>query len=296
MEIKQVQYFLAVAKSGSFSTAADDLYISQSSLSKQIIALEKELACLLFDRSKRKIVLTDAGRVFLQHAVQINETYKRLTSDLVEFSTATTLSIASIPVIAQYGISDYITQFRTAYPTINLILEEREAYEILPALNAEQYDLAFVRDNYLDTDQFGFVSIYTDQFEVLVSRNHKFARRSKLSLQELANENFILFDKGTIVYELSMEACRAAGFDPRVFYASLRVESIISLVRSNVGVTLMMKRVGDYHQHPDVISIPLEELITSHLGIAYLKNKRLTRPARTFIDLIQKQIEEKESA
>jgi DNA-binding transcriptional LysR family regulator len=288
MEIKQVTYFLAIVESGSFSTAAEDLFISQSALSKQIIALEKELACLLFNRSKRKIALTDAGQVFYQHAVQINEVYRKLMSDLAEFTPTTALRIASIPVIAQYGVSDYIAQFRTAYPTVNLVLEEREASAILPALKEEQYDLAFARDNYLDSDQYGFVKLCEDQFDVLVSREHAFARRSSLSLKELANENFILFDKGTIVYELSVEACRKAGYDPRVYYASFRVESILSLVASNLGITLMMKRVGDYHHHPDVVSIPLEEKITSNLGIVYLKSKKLSRSAKIFIDLIQK--------
>jgi DNA-binding transcriptional LysR family regulator len=289
MEIKQIMYFLAIVQSGSFSNAAEDLFISQSSLSKQIIALEKELACLLFDRGKRKIALTDAGQVFYRHAVQINEIYRKLTSDLAEFAPTTALRIASIPVIAQYGLPDYIAQFRTSNPNVNLILEEREASAILPALKEEQYDLAFARDNYLDGDQYGFVKICEDQFDVLVSKMHPFARRPSLSLKELANQNFILFDKGTIVYELSVEACQKAGYDPRVYYASFRVESILSLVASNLGITLMMKRVGDYHHHPDVVSIPLEEKITSNLGIVYLKNKKLSRSARTFLDLIRKE-------
>ena len=68
MEIRQVEYFLSIVKTGSFSEAADEHFISQSSLSKNIIALEKELGVSLFDRSKRKVFLTDAGEVFLEHA------------------------------------------------------------------------------------------------------------------------------------------------------------------------------------------------------------------------------------
>ena len=82
MEIKQVQYFLTVAEAGSFSVAAEDLYISQSSLSKQIIALEKELGIPLFDRSKRKIALTPAGETYLKHARNIHAEYQVLMTDL----------------------------------------------------------------------------------------------------------------------------------------------------------------------------------------------------------------------
>jgi LysR family transcriptional regulator, transcription activator of glutamate synthase operon len=287
MEFKQLHSFLTIAHFGSFSSAADELFISQSSLSKQMIALEKELGCQLFDRSRRKIALTEAGEVFMRNAEPLNNGYKRLLSDLGEFSATTTLSIASIPVIAQYGISDYIAQFRGTYPGVNLTLEEREGSAILPALNDEQYELAFVRDNTLDQKQYGWVKIFRDQMVVLVSKRHALAYQTMLSLRELQNENFILFDKGTVVHELSMEACRMAGFEPRVFYASLRVESILSLVASNIGVALMMKRISEYHSHPEVVSITLEEVISSNLVIAYLKNKKLSQSARNFIDLIQ---------
>lgn len=102
MEIKQVQYFLAIVETGSFSAAADNLYISQSSLSKQIIALEKSLDVQLFDRSKRKVSLTEAGIVFEKHAHTFNELYKSMLVDVGEFrKTSPEISIAAIPVIAQ---------------------------------------------------------------------------------------------------------------------------------------------------------------------------------------------------
>jgi LysR family transcriptional regulator, transcription activator of glutamate synthase operon len=164
----------------------------------------------------------------------------------------------------------------------------------VPALLDEQHDLAFIRDYHLDPDVFGFVEIYRDQMVVLVSRQHAFAQRDWLSLSELANENFILFDKGTVVHELSVDACRQAGFEPCLFYASFRVESVLSLVASNMGVALMMKRISEYHQQPDVVSIPLKKRVASNLVLAYLKKKKLSRPAKNFIDLVQKQLRENE--
>jgi LysR family transcriptional regulator, transcription activator of glutamate synthase operon len=83
VEIKQVQYFLSIVETGSFSAAADNLYISQSSLSKQIIALEKSLDVQLFDRSKRKVSLTEAGKVFEKHAQNFNELYKSMMIEII---------------------------------------------------------------------------------------------------------------------------------------------------------------------------------------------------------------------
>jgi DNA-binding transcriptional LysR family regulator len=108
-----------------------------------------------------------------------------------------------------------------------------------------------------------------------------------LSLAELANENFIMFDKGTVVHELTVDACRAAGYEPRIFYASLRVESILGLVASNSGVALMMKKVYNYHKHPEVVAIPLRETISSNLVLAWLKQQKLSEAASSFVDFIR---------
>jgi DNA-binding transcriptional LysR family regulator len=287
MEMKQVKYFLAVAELGSFSTAADNLYISQSSLSKQIMALEKELGVALFDRRKRSITLTEAGETFRKHARLFNDEYEELLDNLKQYKRAPTLSIVAIPVIAQYGITSYIAQFQSAYPNIQLMLEEREAAVILPTLNNHQFDLAFIRDNYLDVEQYQLLEVDHDKFMVTLSVRHPLASRTSISLSELANENFIMFDKGTVVHELAVDACRKVGFDPRIFYASLRVESVLGLVASQSGVALIMEKIFQYHKHPDVIAIPLTEIVESKIVLAYPKDKKLSAPAKYFWEFIR---------
>ena len=287
MELKQVTYFLTVAELGSFSAAADHLYISQSSLSKQIMALEKELGIELFDRSKRNIVLTEAGATFRKHAQRHNDEYKVMLANLKEYKRAPSLSIIAIPVIAQYGITSYIAQFQSAFPNIQLMLEEREASTILPALNDHQFDLAFVRDNYLDIEQYHVLEVDRDKFMVTLSVKHPLATRTSISLSELANENFIMFDKGTIVHELAVDVCREAGFVPRIFYASLRVESILGLVASQSGIALIMEKIFQYHKHPDVIAIPMREIVESKIVLVYPRGKKLSIPAKNFWEFIR---------
>jgi LysR family transcriptional regulator, transcription activator of glutamate synthase operon len=287
MEFKQIEYFLKVVDLGSFSAAADELYISQSSLSKQIMALEKELGFPLFDRSKRKIAITLAGKAFLPHAQNLNAEFQAMLANFAPYKTIPAMSIIAIPVIAQYEIAAYIAHFRQAYPDIQLALEEREAVAILPALNSQQFDLAFLRDNYLDKTLYNYIEVAHDKFLVALSRQHRLANRHSIALAELANENFIMFDKGTIVHELTMDSCHAAGFEPRIFYASLRVESILGLVASNSGIALMMQKIFEYHKHPDVVSVPLQETISSNLVLAWPKDVKLSNVAADFVDFIR---------
>jgi DNA-binding transcriptional LysR family regulator len=288
MELRQVAYFVMVADTGNFLRASDELYISQSSLSKQIIALEKELDCTLFDRSKRKIALTPAGEAFLGYARPLLQTYQAMLSGMAQYRITPTLNIVAIPVIAQYGIPAYLARFKQAFPTIQLALEEREAAAVLSALDSHQCDLAILRDTYLDLTQYACLEISRDQFVVVLSRQHRLAACPVLTLPELANENFIMFNKGTVVHELAVEACRDAGFDPSIFYASLRVESVLGLVASNAGIALMMEKVYTYHQNPQTVAIPLTETVGSRLVLAWLKGTELSRPARMFAEFVEK--------
>jgi DNA-binding transcriptional LysR family regulator len=291
MEMKQLEYFLKLAETGNYLAAAQALFISQSSLSKQILALEKELGFQLFDRSKRKIAITPAGAVFLRHAQEIYQAYQAMLVEIKPYKTASALSIIAIPVIAQYGITAYVAQFQRAHPNIQLILEEREASAILPALNGHQCDLAFVRDNYLDRDRYDVLEVAYDKMLVVLSTKHRFAARKSLALAELSNENFIMFDKGTVVHELAVDACRSAGFEPRIFYASLRVESVLGMVASNSGIALMMEKVFDYHQSPAVIAIPLVEVIESRIVLAALKDKPVARVPKLFINFMREALD-----
>src|SRR5512139_1451809 len=112
MEIRQIQYFLSVVETGSFTAAADEHYISQSSLSKIIIALEKEIEVPLFDRSKRRVFLTEAGEAFLGHARKLDATYKAMLVEIDGYKSITdSFSIASIPILTQYGITTLIAQY-----------------------------------------------------------------------------------------------------------------------------------------------------------------------------------------
>ena len=287
MEMKQLEYFLKLVETGNYLAAAEALFISQSSLSKQILALENELGFQLFDRSKRKIAITPAGAVFLHHAQEIYKTYQAMLVETKQYRTASRLTIIAIPVIAQYGIAAYVAQFQRAYPNIQLNLEEREASVILPALNSHQCDLAFVRDNYLDRDRYAVLEIACDKMLVVLSNKHRFAARKSLGLAELSDENFIMFDKGTVVHELAVDACRKAGFVPRIFYASLRVESVLGMVASNSGIALMMEKVFEYHQNPEVLGIPLTEVIDSRLVLAVLKDKPVARVSKLFINFMK---------
>ena len=147
MDIQQIQYFLEVVRSGNFSTAAENLYTTQSSVSKNIKSLEKELNTQLFGRSKRQIQLIEAGKLVLKDARSIVQSYEKLihTVSSYQLQKEDTLTIASIPVMAQYDITGLLADFQTAHPNIKLQIEESETTHICSRLKNHECDFIFTR-------------------------------------------------------------------------------------------------------------------------------------------------------
>jgi len=129
---------------------------------------------------------------------------------------------------------------------------------------------------------------------VVVSPKNRHATRSSISIKELSEDNFIVFDKVTDLHQLIMEECKKAGFDPTIFYSSHRKVSVFGLVGANIGLALMPSKIFDYHKHPDVLAIPLVEDIECNVVLTYLKNKKLPRSAILFIEFIEKTVAEKQ--
>lgn len=288
MNILRLNYLSAVAKTGSFSEAAELLYTSQSSVSKQIMALEKELNVQLIDRTNRKIRLTPQGELTLKHAQTLLEAYNALLTDLkgYEHYQGETLSIASIPVMAQYNITGIIAAFGRKYPGIQLDIQEYEACDIPTALENRRCDLAFLRLEMLD-DSYDTITICHDRIAAILPANHPLAAAKSISLQQLADEPFLLLEKGTLLYAACLSACEKAGFKPMISYTGKRMENIIELVSKDMGVSLMMAQAASYVYHPHVSIIPLAEDILSHIGLVRLQKKRMTKAAAAFWNFVR---------
>lgn len=288
MDTVQIQYFLSIVDKGSFTEAAFDLNISQSSLSKRIISLEKELGVKLFDRTKRQISLTVEGKTFQSHAQTIYSEYLAMLAEIQPLrSQLDYLSIGTIPILTQYGITSKIADFRKQNPKIDLNLEELDGANIIRGLDEHRFNLVFTRHNNLNLEKYEVIEVKKDNFVVVLSKDHQFANRDSLSLPELQNENFVVFDKVTELFKIIMHECHKAGFEPRVFYSSHRKVSVVGIVSANIGLALMPSIIYEFHKQPDVTAVPLDKPIESNLVLAFPKNRKLSRTAQKFIEFMQ---------
>jgi DNA-binding transcriptional LysR family regulator len=248
VELWHLKYFIAVAEEGHITRAAERLGMQQPPLSQRIKAIERELDAQLFHRKARGVELTDAGRAFLDNArgvlAQLDHTFE--TTRRTARGEEGRISIGIVPASPFHPlVPRAIRAFREAYPLVSVRLEERLGAELLDQLRSEQIDVAFIRIPHADQEGLVINRLLEEPMLVALPGAHARARsggkgESPLLLKDLARETFILYGPpGSGLREVTMAACRAAGFSPRVGQEAPRVTSTLSLVAVGLGISLV---------------------------------------------------------
>lgn len=289
MNIESLKYFLSVEKYNSFSLAAEELCISQSSLSKHIKKLETELNCVLFERCTRHMNLTDAGITLKKYALTIVNNYDGLLIDINKFtSSCPKLSIGYIPVINQYSIANLIGSFKNKVPDLQLNFHEGEHADILNLLLSQKIDFAFLRSDTLDSSNLDITPLAQDELVLIVSKSHPLSKRKYVSISELSKESFISLGKNSGVYDFFVSECLKASFEPNIVCFNSRIENIIGLVSAGMGISPLMRKAVECFDKKDISIVLLKEKIHSNLCLVHLKNKKLSKVENSFKDFLSK--------
>lgn len=234
MEINKLRTFVDLAKTLSFSETAENLYISQSTISKQIKGLEKELGQKLFERNNKNVTLSDYGKLILPNAKKIVLLSDWISKETSEFkNNSGQIRLGIIPTFANYDIFKQTMNYQKLRPDINLALQEIETNQLVNTLKQKQVDVAFIRTLMPEKLDFEKIIIAQESFTVCLNREHTLANRRKIELADLKDENFIMLAKNSLLYEPVINLCQKAGFEPKISFVSDRMSSIFQMVKSN---------------------------------------------------------------
>lgn len=299
MDITYFKEFAVLAETQNYWAAAERLFIGQSSLSKHIKTLEKQLGAPLFDRTSRRVELTEFGRMMLPYAQAIGKLkheYEAAAYNYLHMGTEI-LRIASIPAMAQYHITDTLLNFQLEYPSVQIHTREEDTLIIRDALLNRECDLAFLRDSavYLEHDpdkeaQLVKLPFCRDNLVAVLPREHPLAGADHLELSQLAEENFAFIKQDTMPYKLCVRACREAGFQPRVALTSHHLEVVLDMVTKGNCVALLFSNHVDYPIEsvlsiaPPFSVVPIEPEIQTTIYLCHLKNTPLPPAAARFVE------------
>ena len=245
LDVRRLRVLREVAQRGSFSAAADALTYTQSAVSQQIAALEREAGTLLVERGARGVRLTEAGRALVGHADAILARLADAEAELDAIAglRAGRLRMTSFPTAGATIMPSAIARFRGTHPGVEISLEPAEPDEGIARLRAGDADVALTVDApfcAIDTDGIELCPLLDDPLYVCLPAGHPLAAESRLALEDLAQEAWLLGSTDACPdTTILLRACQAAGFEPRIGFHSDDYQAIQGFVAAGVGVSLI---------------------------------------------------------
>jgi DNA-binding transcriptional LysR family regulator len=261
MELRHLRYFRTVASELHFGRAAEKLHIAQPPLSHQIRQLETELGFELFNRTKRSVALTPAGHVFL---TQVDRIFQQL-EQAIEIGRKTSrgelgqISIGFVGSATYNILPSILQQFRDRYPQVRIELHELTTDRQLIWLHEGRIDIGLMRPPIIEPDVSSQV-IFQESLVVALPVTHQLATMATIDLASLATEPFILFPRQLApgLYDPIITICQAAGFSPLVVQECIQMQTIVSLVSANMGVSILPESIQEVQRY-GVVYKPIQD-------------------------------------
>jgi DNA-binding transcriptional LysR family regulator len=292
MELRQLEYFAAVAADLNFSRAAQRIHVVQSALSASVSRLEKELGVELFDRSKRQIALTAAGEVFLQHAREVILTAQRARSSIEEHrgELTGTVTLGTLMSWGTLNLPAALEEFRRLHPLVSVRLRQSLAGSAghLDAIANGQMDLALVSITQ-PSRQITLLELTHEPMVFVCDSTHTLAQRRRVRLADLAGHEFIHFPLGWGIRRRLDAGFAAAGVHPTNAYEVADYAIAAELVRHRLATTVLP--VSAANRFPDLRAIPLNPALTWTLSLASAAPETASGATKALIDTITRHVD-----
>jgi len=241
MNLRDLQYLVALAEHRHFGRAAEACFVSQPTLSTQIKKLEDELGVPLVERTPRKVLLTEVGRDIAQRARDVlNEIEQirgvaRRTLD----PESGTVRLGIFPTLGPYLLPHVLPLVRQAFPKLELLLVEEKTETVLRLLREGKLDAGILALP-LHEDSLHSEFLFEEPFLLAVSSEHPLAhRQGQLKLADLSNQNLLLLEDGHCLRDQALEVCHMAGAGEHSGFRATSLETLRQMVAANVGITLL---------------------------------------------------------
>lgn len=238
MEITQLQYFLSIARVGSFTKAADKCYVSQPAISQQIARLEQELGMPVFERQGRQVKLTDAGKILRQRAEQIMSLLEDAKREITDDGETGQLVVGAIPTIAPYLLPQILQSFHRTHPQARLEVVEVVTEELLRNCELGEIDVGLlalpVETKYLEAEE-----LFEEELLLVVPAEHRLATQKTIKVRSIAAEPFILLNDAHCLSGNVSDFCSLQSFQPIETGRTNQLATVQQLVSLGQGVSFV---------------------------------------------------------
>lgn len=245
LDVKRMRILREVANQGSFSAAADSLYLSQSAVSQQVATLEREVGMTLLERNREGPKLTEAGRILVGHADATIARLEEAERDLAALAglEGGEVQVASFPSASATLVTSAVSDFVGRYPKVRVSVVDAEPEDSVPRLRAGEFDLALTFDYEAapaaPERDVELTLLLTESMYVALPADHPLANRPRVRLDELRDDPWLSGSCASSCAEIVKAACRESGFEPRIAFESDDYHVLQGFVARGLGVTLL---------------------------------------------------------
>ena len=291
MEIHQLEYFMAIVDTGSFSRAAEYCNVAQPSLSQQIKKLESEMGHLLFDRLGRSVVLTDAGKMLIPKARKILEEIQGIKTEIqadIQDGQGK-LSVGFIPTISPFVLPSVIRRFGKEFPNALLEVHEDLTDDIVEKLVTAELDVGItslpIKHKMLQTEE-----LLTETLLVASSQKYDIANRASIYVKELDDFPFIALNEVHCLGEQVQDFCYQEDVDLNIVCHTSQLSTVHKCVAMGLGVSLVPKALAVNEPVADVSYRLISDSLPQRKIVATTHAKRhLSYLARQFIEIVREE-------
>jgi LysR family transcriptional activator of glutamate synthase operon len=283
MELLQLQYFLAVARLEHVTEAAQNLHITQSSLSKTIQRLEEDLGVPLFDRIGRKLRLNEFGSRFLRRAERALFELEQGKQELSDLSSPEhgTLELA---VTTASTLPNILREFRKKRPNIHFHVQMLTTQEMVTLLHRGEVDFCLSSPP-IEGDDIECQIVFIDPILVAVPQGHRLADRSSVSLTELRDEWFVGVKRGYGTRDLIDSVCKSVGFVPKYVYEGDEPARLSSLVEAEIGIAFIPSTARNSREHIKYLQVENHELVRE-IALIWHRSRYISQAALEFREVV----------
>ncbi len=285
MELRQLQYFVKVAKKQHVTHAAEELHVAQSAVSRQIHQLEEELGVALFVQKGRNLQLTPVGKLFLNRVEGILADLERAVTEVresldpelgeIRFGFPHSLGINIVPTI--------VSEFRKQHSKVKFRFKQDMSNKLISEVINGEIDLAFISPLPEKHDRITGEVMLTEELFAILPPNHVLAKSTSIQLEQLKEDTFVLFSEGYSLRQIVWDACLKAGFTPKIGFEGEETDMIRGLVAAGMGVSLLpeMALIETNPMQPVKVKVS-EPHVTRTVGLIRRSGEKLPLVAEVF--------------
>ena len=277
-----------MARTGGFTTAAREVFLSQSAVSHSVKALEQDVGCRLFDRIGKKVLLTQAGETLLVHAERVLHEMglARETLEHLNKWGQSRVRIGASSTTCQYILPSVLRKFKEEYPDCLITIEPADVSDSLDLLENNRIDLAIT----LEPDQLDklrFEPLFTDTLMFIVSPSHEWAVNDQVIRRQISKQKFVLYNKGSQTFRMIEQFFHRDGIGINTLIEFGSMDAIKELVKLGLGISVMAPWVArEEIEEGTIVALPLgRRLLRRQWGVLTWRQRAMNLPEEKFVAL-----------